>query len=156
MAREEVDHALADLGERMGMPGLRLDGAGACQLLFDQRWLVTLLDVPSHAGIALNCPVTTAAEGSRLGGEAMRAMLQASFHGLGGVGTTLAMGPDERPYLQRLVPVTGSAAADVQRAIELLLDQAETWSARLARPEPASHGNTPAVQSATDWAMQRV
>ena len=154
MGRDEVDTVLADLGERIGIAGLRLDAAGACQLVFDQRWLVTLLHVPQQAGVALNCPVTAAGHAEQLGAKALRAMLRAGFHGAGS-GTTLAIGPDDRAYLQRLLPVTGRRGDALHQALEQLLDLAETWAERLGRAE--SDPSPPRGDSASaPWAMQRV
>ncbi len=43
MDRVKADLALGEFGARIGMPGLRLDASGACRLLFEQRWSVTLM-----------------------------------------------------------------------------------------------------------------
>lgn len=155
MGRETIDRTLSDLGERMGMPGLRLDKAGACQLLFDQRWLVTVTDLPQFCGVGLHCAVTTAGDAPRLGASALLAMLRASFQGSGAGGATLCVGPDQRAYLQRVVPLPDADCGRVQNALEQLLDHAEAWSDRLARPgEPAPPAATANAQAG--WAMQRV
>jgi hypothetical protein len=73
-------------------------------------------------------------------------MLRASFLGVGAGGATLCIGPDQRAYLQRLLPL--GAGDGLQQALEQLLDHAEGWSARL------QHTGEPAA--AADWSFQRV
>ena len=155
MGRENIDAVLQDLGERLGMPGLRLDEAGACQLLFDQRWLVTLVHVPPLASLGLHCPVTGAGEADRLPAASLLAMLKASFQGQGAGGATLCIGPGQRAYLQRVMQLPEPGAARVQQALEQLLNFAETWAERLSRPESATRP-VAAPPGPGEWAMQRV
>ncbi len=135
MARQLADGLLHDLGRRLGMEGLRLDDAGACQLLFDQRWLVTLLHLPGPGWIGLHCPVSAAGAAPALSQTVLLAMLQGSFigRGAGGAGATLCVGPDQRAYLQQVMGLEGTGSERLEQAIEQLLVHAQTWSQRLLR-----------------------
>lgn len=153
MARAAADELLSDLGRRMGLPALCLNASGVCQLLFDQRWLVTLVHAPQAACLGLQCPVT--APGSPLGEGGLLAMLQASFLGAGAGGATLCVGPDQRGYLQRFLPLPASPE-ELEQALEQLLNQAEAWSERLSRPTASTRSLPATPHGAPGWALQRV
>ncbi|HZY20482.1 MAG TPA: type III secretion system chaperone [Ramlibacter sp.] len=155
MTLRQAEACLRDFGERLGMPGLRLDDQGCCQLLFDQRWLLTLALEPGGAGLWLQCPVTLPGQAEALGGAALMSLLRASFLGgaTGGVGSGAAAGPDGRIYLQRPVPLADGAA--LHHAVERMLDLAETWSERLAGG-PHSAASQPSPRESVDWLARRV
>jgi hypothetical protein len=143
-----AEELLSDLGRRMGLPALRTNAAGVCQLLFDQRWLVTLVHSGSSPCMGLQCPIT--APGAQLGESGLLAMLQGSFLGAGAGGCTLCIGPDQRAYLQCFLPLPAQPE-QLSRTLEQLLNHAETWAERLSHPVVPLRPT-----AAPQWAMQRV
>ncbi|HSV46276.1 MAG TPA: type III secretion system chaperone [Ramlibacter sp.] len=154
MARPLADGLLSDLGQRLGMAGLCLDDAGCCQLLFDQRWLVTLLHLPAPGWLGLHCPVSAAGATDTLPRGTLLAMLQGSFvgRGAGGAGATLCVSPDQRAWLQQVVGIEGSSGERLEQAIEQLLVHAQAWSQRIE----SGGDDAPASAAPAQWAMQRV
>ncbi len=130
MTRAIADALLEQLGLRLGLPGLRTDVNGCCRLAFDGRWLVTLALMPG-ARLFMYCPVGSPDTTSTLESATLLAMLQGSFMGRGAAGATLAVSPDCRACVQRDLPLAETDAARLQSEIELMLNTAETWSARL-------------------------
>ena len=173
---------LAYLAGHLGMPGLRLDVAGCCQLAFDQRWLVSIIDQGAFGRIALHCPISAVHSASALTSSAMLAMLQANFMGRGTGRCYLAVNPEGRVCLVLDLALTETDASVLVNALEQLLMQAETWcewlerkSEALALPllntaiRPASlehlpsssganpaHGPSAGTSRLRDWAGQRV
>ena len=163
MTFHPAEALIADLGSSLGMAELRFSPAGSCQLVFDQRWVVTLILDSARAQITLNCPISLADQADQLTRPTLIAMLQANFMGQGCVGATLSMGTDQRAYLQTAVGLQDASRSPLHGALELLLNQAETWSARLTQ----GHGAQPLLPSAASsrsrsageaapWARQRV
>lgn len=162
MQEPSTDDLIASLGASIGIPNLRCDSARACQLVFDQRWVVTLLDDPSRARLTLNCPLGAAGHTQTLGKSALCAMLQANFMGQGLSGCVLSIAQDERAYLQIALSLQGSTPQSLSNALEVLLNQAEIWAERLSRPEASSptlstpvHAAAPA-HSLPPWSRLRV
>lgn len=154
MSAARAQAALALLGERLGLKGLRLDDSGACQLMFEQRWLVTLVHDAALRRIVLHCPLCTAPQAATLSLATLRALLQANFMGQGCGGGQLALAPDGQIGLQSAVALSDADEA-LAPALETLLDQAERWSPRLQAgdPEPSQ---ADAVAALSAWAMQKV
>lgn len=153
MSRENAQAALATLGERLGIPGLRLSPEGICQLVFEQRWAVTLVHDAALHQLVLHCPLCAPAQASALSAATLRGLLQANFMGQGCGGGQLAMAPDERIYLQWTVALADAASLD--NALESLLNQAERWSQRLQAGDPPAAAADPAPHPPV-WAMQKV
>lgn len=155
-----VSHAeqlIADLGSRMGIPGLRLGAAGTCQLVFDQRWVVTVVADGRSGRIALHCPLCTPQQADQLPARTLRHLLEANFMGHGTAGALLSAAPDHRVYLQLQLLPQEAADGGLHNALEQLLNLAETWATRLDRdlgqPEPVA---ALPVHAPPAWAMQRV
>jgi hypothetical protein len=161
MSFNPADVLITDLGASLGMGDLHFSPAGSCQLVFDQRWVVTLIVDSVRRQITLNCPVSQADQADQLSRPTLLAMLQANFMGQGCVRATLSMGSDQRAYLQTAVSLGEAARSPLHGALELLLNQAETWSARLTQghaalaPSPVSARSRSAGEAAP-WARQRV
>lgn len=143
------DGCLSELGQRLGMPALRPDAAGCCQLLFDGRWLVTLALAPGGQHLWLHCPLTCA--GPDLPADALALLLQGNFMGTGCGGGAFAIGPDGRVYLQQQIERQG--AGELHNRIEALLNMAETWAQRLSTPSQAAPGR-PAQPAGREWVLR--
>jgi hypothetical protein len=155
MEPRPVESLLAELGERLGMPGLRLDAGGACQLVFDQRWLVTLLHERSAGRLSLYCALGPAGQPEHLGTQTMADLLRANFLGQGCAGGALSFGPDGRAYLQLSLNLADAGAQDLHNRLETLLNQCETWSERLQRGEGSGQTAPAAGRPPPAWAIQR-
>ncbi len=155
MGRSQADACILELGERLGMPGLRLDAAGCCQLLFDARWLMTLAMEPDGSHVWLHCPCAAAHATDSMPAATLVTLLKANFMGHGAGGATLAAGADGRVYLQRQVRLSDSGASGLCAAIEQVLDLTEKWAERI------SHGNAVTTHTAStererNWLARRV
>jgi hypothetical protein len=158
MPDRDAEQLIADLGARMGIRGLSLGAAGTCQLVFDQRWVVTVAWEGARQRISLNCPLCTPQQLERLPARALRAMLEGNFMGRGSAGAVLSVAPDRRAYLQLPVPLKEAVEGGLHNALELLLNQAETWAARLDA-EPGDGPEPAGVRAASvppAWTLQRV
>lgn len=144
---------LQGLGQRMGLLDLKLDESKTCQLLFDQRWIVTFSHAVAIGSLILSCPVAGPSSEDSLARPELLAMLKANF--VGQSECVLSIAPDHRPYLQRVLALSGTDVSAVHNALESLLNQVETWSERLARPG-SSMAKTIENPSDALWAMQRV
>ncbi len=123
-----INELLAGLGQHLGMQGLRLDEAGCCQLVFDQRWLVTLMHQSAINRIALHCPFSSAQSAQGLGHAALLAMLQANFLGRGTGRCHLSICTEGRACLLLELALAETDNSVLVHALEQLLNQAETWS----------------------------
>jgi hypothetical protein len=128
MTTSNINELLAGLGQHLGMQGLRLDAAGCCQLVFDQRWLVTLMHQGAISRIALHCPVSSAQSAQGLGTAALLAMLQANFLGRGTGRCQLSICTEGRACLLLELALAETDNSVLVHALEQLLNQAETWS----------------------------
>ena len=79
MSRSRAEAALAQLGEKLGIPGLALNASGVCQLVFEQRWVTTLVHDAALHRIVLHCPLCAAPQTQTLSANTLRGLLQASF-----------------------------------------------------------------------------
>ena len=110
------------------MPALAPGDDGVCQLVFDGRHVVTIVNFRARDHILLSCAVSSS------GITAALAMLMASSNFMQAAGGTVAcMAPDGRLILQLGVPQADCQAAGLLSAIECLLDQVETWESNLSR-----------------------
>ena len=170
MTKRTIDELLDELGQSVGMPCLKLDVAGCCQLLFDQRWLVTLMSQSAASRIMLHCPISSTQSAQGVGTSTLRAMLEANFMGRGTGRCELSICTEGRVCLLLQVALVETDSSALVHAIEQLLNQAETWSqwlqrefespavplslqvrSRQTQPEPAQNR-----QPARDWLNQRV
>lgn len=153
MSRSTTDALLGALGERVGLPGLRLDDSGCCQLAFDRRWLVTIGLQPSGQRLVLHCPLASPELTASLSRELLLALLDANFLNRGAGPGTLAVGPDRRVCVQVELPLAGADANLLHNALEHMLNVAQVWAERLEK-DPAQ--NTIAPARAPAWMGNRV
>lgn len=149
MSRDHAQAALALLGERLGMQGLALSASGICQLVFEQRWMVTLVHDAALHRIVLHSPLCSATQAQGLSMGMLRGLLQAGFMGQECGGGYLAMDPDGGVCLQLGVAVNDASEA-LPQALETLLNQVERWTGLLQAEDAAPAPELPA------WAVQKV
>jgi hypothetical protein len=123
---------LAGLGERMGMPGLKLDAKGTCQLVFDGMWVLTIIHAPARQALLLDCVASPLGHSVDRSTEVLAAALRANFMGQAAAGGWLCIGPDQRAHLQWQTPLAQTTAEQLAAAVSALLQTAETWSQRWA------------------------
>ncbi|MBS1196613.1 MAG: hypothetical protein H6R18_398 [Proteobacteria bacterium] len=130
------DVALGELGAKIGIPSLKFDSAGCCQLAFDSRWLVTMIHAPAVQRLVLSC-LLSSSDGLN-NARTLVSMLRANFLGSGCAGGSLGVSPDGKPCLQYQLAYAELGEQVLLARIESLLDQAELWSERLQRGESDS------------------
>lgn len=155
MNQDQAQAAVLWLGQQMGLPTLTLDAQGSCQLVFDQRWVVTLLHDGAADALGLHCPLGEPGQAPRLPSRVLCQLLSANFMGqcTGGMHITLA--PDQRLYLHASWPLTQAHTALHQR-LELVLNEAERWAGVLTQSlDPPSEEQThmPAHKNVAAWAL---
>jgi hypothetical protein len=140
------------MGERLGMPDLALDGAGCCQLVFDEQWIVTLLWETSTQRLSLHCPVCSSEDVAGLSSKTLLAMLKGNFFGLGSGGITLSVAPDDRVHVHMALSLSDVLGGNAYNALDMLLTRAEMWAERLNR----AGGPVLGGDAMPAWALQRV
>ncbi|EHK65691.1 hypothetical protein KYC_14350 [Achromobacter arsenitoxydans SY8] len=121
---------LSELGQTLGIPALAPAEGGLCQLAFDGRHLVQIMEHGARAQILLSCAV-----GGKMDGAQALLAAQSNFMQAGG-GVVACAAPDGRMHLQLGVPRAECRADTLMAAIDALLAQAEAWETRSARAEP--------------------
>lgn len=161
MPELQAEPLITELGVGLGMPGLKLDADGSCQLVFDQRWVLTLLADGRHQRFLLNCPLCSPQQLDHLPTSILRALLENNFvgRGFGSAQCSVSIAPDRRVYLQHGLPFQDAADGGLSRALEMLLNQAEAWLTRfnhssMDETDVETHNTRPATVSS--WAFQRV
>lgn len=127
---DAVSGLITALGEQLGMPGLKLDAKGTCQLVFDETWVVTVVHAPARQSLVLDCVASPLGASIERSTDALAAALRGNFMGQATAGGWLCIGPDGRAHLQWQTPLAGVTAAQVAAALSALLQSAETWSPR--------------------------
>lgn len=131
MPNSSFAYLLSDVGQLLGMPALAPGDDGVCQLVFDSRHVVTIVNFRARGYILLSCAVSSS------GITAAQAMLMASSNFMQAAGGTVACtAPDGRLTLQLGVPQADCQATRLLSAIECLLDQVEIWESNLSRAAP--------------------
>lgn len=159
---QSTDDLISGMGASLHMPDLRLDAMRTCQLVFDQRWVVTLVEDPTRGRCTFNCPLGPAGHTVSLSSSALYGMLQANFMGQGLAGCVLSIAQDDRAYIQVAVPLQDCTTQAMLNALELMLNQAEAWSERLTQGETISPNRVTTVAAAAaspsipSWNRQRV
>ena len=128
-----VDGLLCELGKRIGIPGLKLDADSSCQLVFDQRWVVTLVFSAARKRWLISCPLSD--RHVSIVPSSQAAMLRANFMGAGCAGGCLAVSPDGRPFLHMQLAHSETSESLLLETVESLLNQAERWAERLMAGE---------------------
>ena len=143
----------AALGAKLGINELCFSATDSCQLVFDQRWVVTLIHESNRQRITINCPIGVAGHCDQLSRAALLAMLKANFMEQGCPGASLSVGQDRRAYLQTAVSMQEAADNALHSGLEMLLNQAEHWETLLAQDQETQ---APRTAASTGWKRQRV
>ncbi len=121
---------LSELGQTLGIPALAPAEGGLCQLAFDGRHLVQLVEHGARGQILLSCAV-----GGKMDGAQALLAAQSNFMQAGG-GVVACAAPDGRMHLQLGVPRAECRADTLLAAIDALLGQVEAWEKRSAQAAP--------------------
>ncbi|KGD93681.1 hypothetical protein JL37_14655 [Achromobacter sp. RTa] len=121
---------LSELGQMLGIPALAPSDGGLCQLAFDGRHLVQIVEHGARGQVLLSCAV-----GGRMDGAQALLAAQSNFMQAGG-GIVACAAPDGRMHLQLGVARAECRADTLMAAIDALLNQVEAWEQRCARTEP--------------------
>lgn len=157
MSRAAADSLITKLGSRLGMESLRLDSNGCCQLLFDQRWLITVIYDAATAKLWLCCPFSPPGAADSLEPSQLLSLLRANFMGNGTAGGILSMGPDQRTTLQLNMEVVQADVGMLSNALELLLNRADQWAQWMEQVQTSqSRSMLSNVPWDTPWALGRV
>lgn len=120
---------LSELGQTLGIPALAPAEGGLCQLAFDGRHLVQLMEHGARGQILLSCAV-----GGKMDGALALLAAQSNFMQAGG-GVVACAAPDGRLHLQLGVARADCRADTLMAAIDALLGQVEAWEKRSARAD---------------------
>lgn len=163
MLQPDIDKLLSELGFSLGIAGLCFGHAASCQLIFDRYLVVTMIHDRANERITLNCPIGQAEQVESLSRQTLLAMLQANFMCQGCPNATLSCAEDKRAYLQIAIPLSDSSRCDLRGALEMLLNQAETWSERLGQSRDLEPIDSPMfsrsgryVEEPLAWTRQKV
>ena len=126
---------LADVGQLIGIPQLAASDDQACQLVFDGRHQVHIIDVPTRGHVLVSCAVGATNITSDQALEAARCNFMQAANGI----IACASPRDGRLLLQFGRPRNEVSANDLLTAIEALLQQVEAWEVKHSRASlPAS------------------
>lgn len=132
MSLVTANKLINEFGLSLGMDGLCFDDDASCQLLFDRQLLVSIVCAFDY--FYFNCPVAMPELVRRLPSTMLLDILQENF--MAGSDATLAVGPDQRAYLQMRLPLVVTNLNSLQAAVEHLLNRGEYWSERLMAVPP--------------------
>ena len=121
---------LSELGQMLGIPALAPSDGGLCQLAFDGRHLVQIVEHGARGQVLLSCAV-----GGKMDGAQALLAAQSNFMQAGG-GVVACAGADRRKHRPVGVARAECRADTLMAAIDALLNQVETWEQRCARTEP--------------------
>jgi hypothetical protein len=124
-----AQNLIKEFGLSLRMDALSLDGEGACQLLFDQQWLVSI--VYASDNLLCSCSVASPDLVRRLPSAILLEILQENF--MTCINATVSIAPDHRAYLQLSSPLAISDVKSLQTAVEHLINRSEYWSERFAK-----------------------
>jgi Tir chaperone protein (CesT) family len=127
--RERVDLALAELGGRIGLEGMRLEEDGSAVLMLDE--VVVNMELDDAADRLL----LYAGLGRPTGGweRLYEALLRGNFLWAATRGATLSLEPaGGEVMLQQAVAASGLDGAALESLLEGFADAAESWAGRVA------------------------
>lgn len=122
---------LSEVGQLLGIPTLAPSSEGVCQLAFDNRHLLQIVYVGGRGQILLSCPIGS----NNITPEQAMLVARSNFMQAAG-GAVACAAPDGRLMLQFGVASDSCQASTLLSAIEVLLDEVETWEVRLSRTFP--------------------
>lgn len=153
MNPHRANQLAAALGAKLGINELCFSATDSCQLVFDQRWVVTLLHESHRQRITINCPIGATGHCDQLSRPTLLAMLKANFMEQGCPGASLSIGQDRRAYLQTVVSMQETDDNALHNGLETLLNQAEHWETLLAQDNETQ---APRTVASAGWKRQRV
>jgi hypothetical protein len=153
MNPHRANQLAAALGAKLGIDELCFSATDSCQLVFDQRWVVTLIHESSRQRITLNCPIGATGHCDHLSRGALLTMLKANFMEQGCPGASLSVGQDRRAYIQTVVSTPEALDNALHTGLEMLLNQAEHWETFLTQDQETQ---APRTVASAGWKRQRV
>jgi hypothetical protein len=128
--QDNFSQILAAFGHTIGLEDLAVDADGYAALAIDDRLIVNLERVPNGERVLLYSAVGKPA-GDLLESYAM--LLEANFLGRGTFGATLGLSPDsDMIVLSQFVPLAALDLSGFTSALEVFVNAAEQWTARMA------------------------
>lgn len=131
-------HLLSDVGRLLGIPSLAPSSEGMCQLAFDARHRVDIVNVTEREHVLVSCSVGP----DKLTAEQAVLVACSNFTQAAG-GVVACAAPDGRLTLQFGISYAVCQADTLLSAIEALLHQVETWEVNLSCSAPANDAPQP-------------
>lgn len=124
---------IQELGEHLGLSGLELDETAACYLRFDDLLVCLEVDTAQEK-LMIYAPVAELPETDRE--DLLLALLKANLFWGETDGATLAVSlATNKIILQGVLPLASLTSAALSNHLESFVNQAESWSVRLASSE---------------------
>lgn len=124
---------IQELGEHLGLSGLELDETAACYLRFDDLLLCLEVDTAQEK-MMIYAPVAELPETDRE--DLLLSLLKANLFWGETDGATLAVSlATNKIILQGALPLASLTSAALSNHLESFVNQAESWSVRLASSE---------------------
>lgn len=126
--------ALSELGKRLGIGSIELDGEGGCELAFDDDLIVDIECADDARGVFLSAAVGIAPHEKR---EIVFAeLLEANLHGRGTGRCSLALDGDlDEIILSRYIDRNDIELHALEEELEAFLQMLEIWRKRHGRGE---------------------
>lgn len=138
--QSEVDRIFASLAGQLGLPELRPDAEGLCQLVFDQRHVVRIAVMPARLVLVIDCSIGSRAVDA---GSAC-ALLRANYL-RGAEGDCLfSVSPQGLANVHCTVGMEAALSGSLLATIENLLNEVERWEARLVQGATQAAPRAPA------------
>ncbi|MFC4160069.1 type III secretion system chaperone [Chitinimonas lacunae] len=135
----DPDRLISEFGTLLGMPGLRLDAQRHCSLLFDRSHRLAIACDSAGGRLVLHCAVGPLPPA--VSSDTLIALLRANYLWRGAHGATLSLDPDGRQVtLMLALSLAGLDTAQLNTAVEKLLDSVDAWQRFLADPQRGDPG----------------
>lgn len=136
----DINHVLAELGNRVGLDGLALDDRGLCRLVFDQHLIVDLEADPDGHTVHLHGIVAPLPPEGR---EALyEQLLDANLADSSTGGAHFALDRQRGEILlERALDMDRHDYQDLVNVLESLVNHLESWQERLQQPASGSPQN---------------
>ena len=147
MSKQNLQTLLQRVGQMVGVPDLGLDDDGYCQLRLDGTLDISIefIEDGELAVFTARC----GALGDRDRAAVLQQIADANFYWAGTGGGTLSTNSREgMVYLQYREPTTQMDQPRLEKLLQALVMNAESWAARLAAPAPASAPAAPSPMTA--------
>lgn len=127
---------ISELGQSIGIAGLRADAQGCCRLLFDGNAIVEIRHVPAQGRWLLSCALASQAPGL----EGLKLLLRGNWLGSGFGGGWAGLDEQGNAVLHLPLADAEASASALLVATELLLSHAERWTKRLDEGPRSAQG----------------